>query len=94
MGGGFILQKRMTIGAGLSTDTHAVYATGRWAITLLVLVFSALTAVRRWTEEIAMNNGLMFDDFLQAVEWAEENILEDFEVVRQPDGRYLVRECE
>lgn len=45
-------------------------------------------------EEIAMNNGLMFDDFLQAVEWAEENIREDFEVVRQPDGRYLVRECE
>lgn len=41
-----------------------------------------------------MNNGLMLDDFLQAVEWAEENIREDFEVVRQPDGRYLVRECE
>lgn len=41
-----------------------------------------------------MNNGFMFDDFLQAVEWAEENIREDFEVVRQSDGRYLVRECE
>ena len=51
-------------------------------------------AGQRWTEEIAMDNGLMFDDFLQAVEWAEENIREDFEVIRQPDGRYLVRECE
>lgn len=41
-----------------------------------------------------MDNCFMFDDFLQAVEFAEENILRDFEVVRQPDGRYLVRECE
>ena len=58
------------------------------------LKLKSTDGITRWTEEIAMNNGLMFDDFLQAVEWAEENIREDFEVIRQPDGRYLVRECE
>lgn len=41
-----------------------------------------------------MDNGLIFDNFLSAVEWAEDNIREDFMILKQPDGRYLVRENE
>lgn len=35
---------------------------------------------------------LRFGEFLRAVEWAEENLKEGFEIVRQPDGSYIVRE--
>lgn len=35
---------------------------------------------------------MRFDDVISAVEWAEENIKEDFEVRRMEDGSYVVRE--
>ena len=35
---------------------------------------------------------MRFGDILSAVEWAEENIKDDFEIKRDEDGTYIVRE--
>lgn len=35
-----------------------------------------------------------FENLMAAVEWAEENIKDGFEIIRQEDGSYVVREVE
>lgn len=37
---------------------------------------------------------MRFDNIMSAVEFAEENIKEGFEILRQEDGTYIVREVD